>query len=168
MYRTCGGEQFKHMKKHPYNEAKEEILRIYKLADSGELNSREKFMALLDANPHIAVQGYNPYGIIFYWNDASAQLYGYSEATAINRNIFDLILPPEMRSLAQDMISCAKKTGKTPEAGPCDLMRHDGEFVTVFSGHLMFKWGNASVPEFYCIDLAIGMNPETETLENSP
>ena len=149
------------MKKHPYNKAKKEILGIYMAAAAGEYDSREKFMALLDANPHLAAQGYNPYGQIFYWNDASAHLYGYSEAEAVNRNLFELILPPEMRSLAQDMILCAQKTGKLPEAGPCDLMRHNGEFVTVFSGHLMFNWEGAAVPEFYCIDLATCPDPES-------
>jgi PAS domain S-box-containing protein len=156
------------MKKCPYNQAKEAILDIHRAAVSGVFDSREKFLALLDANPQIAVQGYNPYGIIFYWNDASADLYGHSESAAINRNIFELILPPEMRPLAKDMIACAQKTGKTPEAGACDLMRHNGDRVTVFSGHLMFNWDGAAVPEFYCIDLAIDTNPEPVALENSP
>ena len=142
------------MQKHPYKKATETILTICRAAAAGEYDSREKFMSMLDANPHLAVQGYNPYGIIFYWNDASAHLYGYSEAAAVNQNLFELVLPPEMRPLAQDMISCAQKTGNMPEAGPCDLMRHNGEFVTVFSGHLMFKWEERAVPEFYCIDLA--------------
>ena len=156
------------MKKHPYSQAKETILNIHRAAVAGEFDSREKFMALLDANPHIAVQGYNPYGIIFYWNDASADLYGYSESAAINRNLFELILPPEMRTLAKDMIACARKTGKTPEAGACDLIRHNGDLVTVFSGHLMFKWEGAAVPEFYCIDLAIDTNAEPEALDKIP
>ena len=148
------------MKKHPYKKAKEEILGICSAAGAGEYDSREKFMARLDENPHIAVKGYNPYGKIFYWNDASAHLYGYSESAAVNQNLFDLILPPEMRPLAQDMISCAQKTGKFPEAGPCDLMRYNGKFVTVFSGHMMFKWEKAAVPEFYCIDLATHSEPD--------
>lgn len=156
------------MKKHPHKKAKKEILGICAAAAAGEYDTRAKFLALLDEKPHIAAQGYNPYGKIFYWNDASVHLYGYSEASAINQNLFELVLPPEMRPLARDMISCAQKTGKTPEAGACDLLRHDGEFVTVFSGHLMFKWEGAATPEFYCIDLAIGMNPEAEALENSP
>ena len=147
------------MKKYPYKQSKEEILTICRAAAAGEYDSREKFMAVLGENSHIAVQGYNPYGNIFYWNDASAHLYGYSETAAVNRNLFELILPPEMRTLAQDMISCAKKTGKTPEAGPCDLMRHNGEFITVFSGHLMFQWEGSAVPEFYCIDLATFPDP---------
>ena len=156
------------MKKYPYSEAKSEILRICHAAKAGAFDSREKFMALLEAHPHIAAQGYNPYGIIFYWNDASAHLYGHSEAAAINRNLFDLILPPEMRPLAKDMISCARKTGETPEAGPCDLIRHNGQFVTVFSGHLMFRWEDATVPEFYCIDLAIDMDTDAEALHENP
>jgi PAS domain S-box-containing protein len=143
------------MNRYPIEEAREAILSICRKAEKDGYHSREEFMTELDENPHIAAQGYNPFGKIFFWNTASARLYGYSEAAAINQNLFELILPPEMRPLALDMISCAHNTGRLPEAGACDLMRHNGGFVTVFSGHLMFNWEGASVPEFYCVDLPI-------------
>lgn len=141
------------MKKYPYQEAKTTIRSICEAAAKGHFDSRDKFMAVLEENPHIAAQGYNPYGKIFFWNDASADLYGHSESAAINQDLFELILPPDFRKLAHDMVTAAAKTGKMPEAGPCDLVRYNGHFVTVFSGHLVFKWDDTAVPEFYCIDL---------------
>lgn len=143
------------MKIYPLKEAKKIIGSICKDAGLGTYDTREKFMAMLDQNQHIAVQGYNTFGKIFYWNTASSLLYGYRESEAINQDMVDLILPPEMRKFARDMISNAFKSGMFPEAAPCDLLRHNGDYVTVFSGHLAFQWNKAPTPEFYRIELAL-------------
>jgi hypothetical protein len=127
---------------------------ICSAAAEGAFDTREKFMAILDKNPHLAVQGYNPYGKIFYWNEASAQVYGHSESAAVNQDLFELILPVEMRSFARDSILSAVKTGRMPQPGACNLLRRDGGTVAVFSGHLVFQWEGTS-PEFYCIDLMV-------------
>ncbi len=143
------------MKKYVYAEAKKLIQSICKAAADGEYDTRENFLAMLEANPDVAAQGYNAYGKIFFWNEASAALYGHSETAASGKDLFELVIPPEMRQLARDMILSATQTDKTPEASSCDLLRHNGEYVTVFSGHLMFRWNNPSTPEFYCIDIGI-------------
>lgn len=44
--------------------------------------------------------------------------------------------------------------------GPCDLMRRNNEFVTVYSGHLVFQGDNATTPGFYCLDLAVETEDE--------
>ena len=146
------------MKKYPYQNAKKLIQSICKAATDGEYDAREKFHAMLEANPDVAAQGYNAYGKIFFWNQASAHLYGYSEAAAVNQDLFEMVIPPEMRPLARDMILAASKTDKLPEASSCDLLQRNGEYVTVFSGHLIFRWDGPAVPEFYCVD--IGIDPE--------
>ena len=142
------------IRKFPYTQARDAITTIYTAAVEGEFDTREKFMAILDRNPHLAVQGYNPYGKIFYWNEASVQVYGHSESDAINQDLFELILPEEMRSFARDSIQSAVKTGRMPQPGACNLLRGDGETVAVFSGHLVFHW-DGTYPEFYCIDLMV-------------
>ncbi len=146
------------MKKFTYNKAKKLIQSICKAAADGEYDTREKFHAMLEANPDVAVQGYNAYGKIFFWNQASTHLYGYREDIAVNKDLFELVLPPEMRPLARNMILAASKTNKLPEASSCDLIQRSGEYVTVFSGHIMFRWDGPTTPEFYCID--IGIDPE--------
>jgi hypothetical protein len=143
------------IKKYAYKDAKNKIQAICKAAEAGEYDTREKFMAMLDANPELASQGYNHFGKIFFWNSPSAVLYGYSETAAVNKDLFEILLPEELRQFARDMVFMACKTGKLPEAGVYDLLRRNGEYVTVFSGHLMFQWDNSTSPEFYCIDLGI-------------
>ncbi|MBN2161517.1 MAG: PAS domain-containing protein [Pontiellaceae bacterium] len=142
------------MKRYAYKEAKETISSICKAAAAGEYDSRERFMDMLQKNSHIAVQGYNAFGKIFFWNDASALLYGHSESGAINQDLFELILPPDFRDLARSMVMSAARTGKMPEASACDLLQHDGKYISVFSGHIVFQWQEGS-PEFYCIDLPL-------------
>ena len=149
------------MGKYVYKDAKKLIQAVCKAADEGKYDTRKKFLAMLNANPDIAAQGYNPFGKIFFWNTASFLLYGYRETDTFNKDLFELVIPPEMRQLARDMISTAVKTGTTPAPAACDLVRHDGEYVTVFSGHLMFQWNNASSPEFYCVDIEIERSPHS-------
>ncbi len=143
------------MKKYPYKDAKKIIDSICQMAEEGTFDTRGQFMDFLDANPHVAVQGYNVFGKIFFWNTASSDIYGYRESEAINQDLVELILPPEMRPFARDMLQNAQKTGKMPEATPCDLLRSTGEYITVYSGHLVFLWDEATTPEFYCIDLSL-------------
>lgn len=143
------------MKKYQYAEAKELIRTICSAAHSGEYDTREKFMSELKRNPYLATAGYNAFGKIFYWNDASVHLYGHREADAINQDLVELILPPEMRKFARDMILNARKTGRMPEPSACDLLRHDGEYITVFSGHMVFQWTDTTSFEFYSIDLPL-------------
>ena len=142
-------------KKYTYEDAKNLVTTLCAAAMAGEYDTREKFQAMMADNPNLAVQGYNAYGKIFFWNVPSAHLYGYSETAAVNRDLFETILPPEMRSLARDMIMVATKTGKTPAPSACDLIRRTGEYITVFSGHVMFQWESVTTPEFYCLDVEI-------------
>ena len=148
------------MKQYPYNEAKQTIQPICNAAHAGEYDTREKFFAVLDQNPHIAIQGYDADGKIHHWNAAATDLYGFREDQALNQDLFDLILPKEMRPLARDMIAAAGKTGRLPESGPCDLIGVNGKIIAVYSGHVMFQWDSASSPEFYCIDMAIQEEPD--------
>ena len=143
------------MKKYAYKDAKKLIKSICTAAEAGEFDTHEKFLSMLKSNPDVAAQGYNAFGKIFFWNTASSYLYGYNEAVAVNTDLFEMLYPPELRQFARDMIAMAQRTRKLPEAGAYDLLRRNGEYVTVFSGHLMFQWDNASSPEFYCIDLGI-------------
>jgi PAS domain S-box-containing protein len=143
-----------------YHAAKAIIHTICKAAENNEFPTRKSFMDMLDANSHIAAQGYNAFAKIFYWNQASIDLYGYREDEAINKDLTELILPPEIRQFALDMIKNGAKTGRMPEACACDLLKADGDFVTVYSGHIVFQWDHSTIPEFYCIDLAIATDDD--------
>ncbi len=143
------------MKRYAYTEAKELIHSICEAAKNGEYDTREKFIAMLDDNPTIASQGYNAFGKIFFWNYGSVELYGHREYDAVTKDIFELIMPPELRQYAREIVDVARKTGRFPGSGSCDLVKKNGEYITVYSGHLVFQWDEGTEPEFYCIDVAI-------------
>jgi hypothetical protein len=86
-----------HMNKYCYKDAKSLVQSVCSAAKDGMFDTREKFLTMLTANPDIAAREYNVFGKPFFWNDASVALYGYREEEAVNRDIFDTILPVEMR-----------------------------------------------------------------------
>ncbi len=63
--------------------------------------SEQRFRALLESLPKVAVQGYDRDRRVIYWNEASTTLYGYTAEEASGRRLEDLIIPDEMR---EDMI----------------------------------------------------------------
>lgn len=144
-----------YMNKYAHKEAESIVQSVCTAAADGVFDTREKFLSMLDDNPDIAAQGYNAFGKIFFWNDASAFLYGYREADAVTRDIFETILPPEMRQMARTMVEAATQTGRMPEPSACDLLHRSGDYVTVVSGHLLFHWDSPSTPEFYCVDVGV-------------
>ncbi|MDF7823087.1 PAS domain-containing protein [Pontiellaceae bacterium B12227] len=143
------------MADYSFQDAKTIINELCKKAEGDGFPTRESFMDVIEANPDLAVQGYNAFCKIFLWNEASIRLYGYREDEAVNQDLTELVIPAEMRPFARDMISIGVRTGKMPDASACDLLTASGDFVTVYSGHLVFQWDNATTPEFYCIDLPI-------------
>jgi PAS domain S-box-containing protein len=143
------------MKGYTYEEAKGIIQKLCEEAAGGKFATQDSFLETLRRQPEVAAQGYNAFGKIFFWNNASAHLYGYSEHEAINKDLVEMILPPDLQQFARDMIANGQKTGRMPDAGPCDLLDSSGEYVTVYSGHLVFQWDDSTTPEFYCIDLPL-------------
>lgn len=143
------------MRAYPIKEAKAKIDALCQIAADGGYATREDFYAMLLGNPDIAAQGYNAFGVIFYWNDASIKLYGYREEEAIRQDLFELVLPPELHNFARDAMASARRTGLTPAPGAVDLVHKSGNPVHVYSGHLMFHWDEHAEPEFYCIDVKV-------------
>ncbi|WP_319643947.1 PAS domain S-box protein [Halomonas colorata] len=46
------------------------------------LESEQRFRSLLESLPKVAVQGYDRYRRVVYWNEGSARLYGYTSEEA--------------------------------------------------------------------------------------
>lgn len=114
--------------------------------------SEQRFRSLFESTPKISVQGYNHQRQVIYWNDASEELYGYSNAEAIGQQLEDLIIPPEMR---QGVITAVQNwliNGQIIPAGELRLMRKDGSRITVYSSHVMLI-NSEGEQELYCVDI---------------
>ncbi|MDI1249617.1 MAG: PAS domain S-box protein, partial [Lacunisphaera sp.] len=123
-----------------------------RLHDEALRLSEERFRTILQSVDFVAVQGYATDGTTQYWNEASAQLYGYTAEEAIGRNLLDLIIPAEMQTGVREAIHALAATGQPIPASELTLRRKDGSPVTVFSSHVLVKLpGRPS--ELFCVDI---------------
>ena len=123
-----------------------------KLAEQQWMESELRFRTLLDNTPEISVQGYEADGTTFYWNKASEVMYGYSADEAIGQNLLDLIIPSEMHPAVREAMHFMADQ-KTPiPSDELQLMRKDGSFVEVYSGHAVVNLPGRE-PQIFCMDI---------------
>ncbi|MGG6298209.1 bifunctional diguanylate cyclase/phosphodiesterase [Leptolyngbya sp. AN02str] len=131
------------------------------------MQSEQRFRQLFETIPAIAVQGYNRHRKVIYWNQASEQVYGYTKAEAMGRQLEDLIIPAEMR---QDVVQAVQRwvtDGEAIPASELSLLRKDGARVSVFSSHVMLT-NAAGELEMYCVDIDLSDRKQAkEALQES-
>ncbi len=128
---------------------------------SDSKQSEQRFERLFRDIETVSVQGYSLDGTVLYWNNASTQLYGYTEQEAIGRNLLDLIIPSELHDTVSDEIRTMAKTRRPIPASELTLRRKDGSPVTVFSSH-SFAEVPGQEPEFFCIDIELSERKKVE------
>lgn len=124
--------------------------------------SEERFRTLLRDIPTVAIQGYGLDGSVHYWNKASEALYGYTEEEALNGNLLDLIIPPEMREDVLAELKAVETGTDTIPPGELSLVRKDGSRVDVLSSHAVLRRAGRPV-ELFCIDVDL---TERKSLES--
>ncbi|MBD9485575.1 PAS domain S-box protein [Pseudomonas sp. PDM14] len=122
--------------------------------------SEQRFRQLFEQTPRIAVQGYDRERRVIFWNQASAQLYGYSMAEAMGRHIEDLIIPPAMRHQVISEITSWMIGGPPIPAAELTLQRRDGSEAHVYSSHLLLRNARNQL-EMYCVDIDLGEQKRT-------
>lgn len=118
-----------------------------------------RFRAMLESLPNIAVQGYDRQRRVIFWNEESANLYGYSEEQAKGRLLEDLIIPETMRSQVIRQHQAWVMEGKPIPAGQLVLRHQSGAEVPVFSYHAMLGEGS-DAPVMFCVDVPLDRTPE--------
>lgn len=132
-----------------------------KQSEAALKQSEQRFRQLFECTPKIAVQGYNRYRQVIYWNDASEQLYGYSKSEAVGQRLEDLIIPPEMR---QEVVAGIENWFINGQAIPADelsLMDKNDSRVAVYSSHIMLI-NPEGEPEIYCVDIDLRDRKQAE------
>ncbi len=137
--------------------------------------SERRFRTLLQDIRSVAVQGYSVDGTVHYWNRASEELYGYSAAEALGRNLCELIIPAEMTTEVQRNIDKMRQSGEPAPSQEYRLKRKDGSDVMVYTSHAVLAEPGRT-PEFYCIDIDITerkkneaqLNKLSQVVEQSP
>ncbi len=122
-----------------------------KQAEEALKESEERFRKLFQDAP-IAIQGYLPDGTVWYWNQASTETYQYTRKEAINRNLMDLIIPPEMREQFAATMDRVAETGELQPQEERLLMRKNGSRVPVLTSQVAIKRG-IRAKELFCIGM---------------
>ncbi|UYG06186.1 putative bifunctional diguanylate cyclase/phosphodiesterase [Halomonas sp. M4R1S46] len=116
------------------------------------LESEQRFRALLESLPKVAVQGYDRDRRVIYWNEASTRLYGYRAEEAEGQLLEHLIIPPPMREAVIRAHRAWIQEGQEIPAGELELLHRSGELVPVFSHHVMLGEHTES-PLMFCVDV---------------
>jgi len=115
-------------------------------------DNESRFHQLLQSIPSVSVQGYDFEGNTRYWNKGSENLYGYSANEALGKNMFDLIIPPEMHLGVRAAMKSMFETEVPIPSSELNLMTKHGALVNVFSSHAYVHVPGKS-PEMFCIDV---------------
>ncbi|MEQ6890079.1 EAL domain-containing protein [Halomonas sp. CS7] len=116
------------------------------------LESEQRFRALLESLPKVAVQGYDRERRVIYWNEASTRLYGYASDEAQGRMLEELIIPAPMREPVIRAHRAWVEKGVEIPADELELQHKSGETVSVFSHHVMLG-EHTDDPLMFCVDV---------------
>jgi diguanylate cyclase (GGDEF)-like protein/PAS domain S-box-containing protein len=116
------------------------------------LESEYRFRSVMENIPSVAVQGYALDGRVLFWNKAAEKIYGYSIEEALDKNLLDLIIPPEMREDVRGAMLHMVETGEAIPAGELLLKTKDDSRVPVFSSHALLNRRDGR-QELFCLDI---------------
>ncbi|MFG6158284.1 putative bifunctional diguanylate cyclase/phosphodiesterase [Halomonas sp. 1390] len=116
------------------------------------LESEQRFRALLESLPKVAVQGYDRQRRVIYWNEASTRLYGYAPDEAQGQLLEELIIPAPMREPVIHAHRAWVEQGIEIPADELELQHKSGEPVSVFSHHVMLG-EHTDDPLMFCVDV---------------
>jgi len=130
-------------------------------AHQADLANEQRFRNIFEATRHIAVQGYNRFHEVIFWNKASEDLYGYSAAETLGKKLEDLIIPDYMREGVFNAIEDWHSKNIAIPSGELALKHADGREVWVYSNHVMIETQGRR--EMYCLD--IDLEPQRQALQ---
>jgi diguanylate cyclase (GGDEF)-like protein/PAS domain S-box-containing protein len=126
-----------------------------------DLANEQRFRNIFESTTNIAVQGYNRYHEVIFWNKASQELYGFSADEVMGRKLEDLIIPDFMRSGVYDAIEDWHLLNRAIPSGEIPLQDKHGNEVWVYSNHVLIETPNDK--EMYCLDIDLG--PQRRALQ---
>ncbi len=123
--------------------------------------NENKFVELLSKIPNVAVQGYNKYREVIYWNEASEKIYGYTKEEALGKQLEDLIIPDFMKDDVILFHTNWLEKGEAIPSGELPLEHKNGSTVYVYSSHVMLG-EDSDYPEMFCIDIDLTKQKKQE------
>lgn len=119
-----------------------------------DLENEQRFRNIFETTRNIAVQGYNRFHEVIFWNKASEDLYRYSAADAMGKKLEDLIIPGFMRDGVHQAIEDWHEKDEAIPSGELALQDAQGNEVWVYSNHVLIDTPDQK--EMYCLDIDLG------------
>lgn len=113
--------------------------------------SEQRFLALAENIPGVAVIGYDRERKVIYWNNSAVDLYGYKKDEVLGKHIEDLIIIPEKKDKFVNAFNKWLQTGKKIDASETVHKDRKGSSIEVFSDHLKIENIHGEL-EFYTIN----------------
>lgn len=110
-----------------------------------------RFQKLFEDADAMSIQGYLADGTVVYWNRASEKIYGYSAAEAMGANLFDLIIPTDMRTAVEGAVRWMFENGQGIAPSRLNLRHKLGHLVPVYSSHTVVSI-DGQAPVLFCMD----------------
>ena len=147
------------------------LSRDISLRKQAELSLRQSemwFRDLLQNAPSVAVQGFAPDGTVRYWNQASEQIYGYTAQEAIGQDLYDLIVPTELRDEVRCTIEQMAQSRVASSTVELSMVRKDRYRKAVLVSYAVMQ-SHLGAPELFCfgIDLSELRAAEAEVRTSS-
>ena len=127
-------------------------ITVRKMTEQKLAESEARFRSIFENIDAISIQGYHSDGTVIYWNPASEKIYGYSPAEAIGGNLFDLIIPTEIKERVTQAVAWMFQHKQGIPASRLQLRRKNGHPVHVYSSHTVVEdiHGNCTL---FCLDI---------------
>lgn len=126
-----------------------------------DLANEQRFRNIFESTTNIAVQGYNRFHEVIFWNKASEELYGFKASDVMGHKLEDLIIPDFMRAGVYTAIEDWHLLGHAIPSGEIPLQDKNGNEVWVYSNHVLIQTPNDK--EMYCLDIDLG--PQRRALQ---
>lgn len=126
-----------------------------------DLANEQRFRNIFETTTNIAVQGYNRFHEVIFWNKASEELYGFKASEVMGQKLEDLIIPDFMRSGVYEAIENWHLLGHAIPSGEIPLQDKNGNEVWVYSNHVLVE--TPKDKEMYCLDIDLG--PQRRALQ---
>ncbi|HMK47434.1 MAG TPA: PAS domain S-box protein, partial [Methanocella sp.] len=126
----------------------------HKRAEASPRSDRSRFEAIFENTPLVAIQGYDPDGVIRHWNTASTHLYGYARNEILGRRMQDVLFTGNEVGKFERIVRGITESGCAAPAMNWEIKTKDGSFKWVHS--TMFPIiEDDKIVEIFCMDVDI-------------
>ncbi|MDL2354986.1 MAG: EAL domain-containing protein [Pseudomonadota bacterium] len=113
-----------------------------------------RFVAAVELTPNVAVHSSDRAGIVRYWNNTCAQLFGVAARDAVGQPLAALVTHPEREAEFAALLASIWRTGSAPAPRDWRIRRADGSERWVYSSHFPVSRDGAT-QQVLCMEIDV-------------